>query len=140
MINGHKISLEKNKYYYQLTLDSQEEGLNIDAIATHDKTKIEIIQKGKFEVGDNEVKIVLTAESGEKSTYLVHVVRKEKLSSDISLDDSQEKDKEVKNNQSSSDGIFGVNGEVFPLIVFILCIIVILVVKVIRTCVKRREK
>ena len=82
----------------------------------------------------------LTAESGEKSTYLVHVVRKEKLSSDISLDDSQEKDKEVKNNQSSSDGIFGVNGEVFPLIVFILCIIVILVVKVIRTCVKRREK
>ena len=140
VINGHKISLEKNKYYYQLTLDSQEEGLNIDAIANHDKTKIEIIQKGKLEVGDNEVKIVLTAESGEKSTYLVHVVRKEKLSSDISLDDSQEKDKEVKNNQSSSDGIFGVNGEVFPLIVFILCIIVILVVKVIRTCVKRREK
>ncbi|MDY4996257.1 MAG: hypothetical protein SO108_00910 [Bacilli bacterium] len=140
VINGHKISLEKNKYYYQLTLDSQEEGLNIGAIANHDKTKIEIIQKGKLEVGDNDVKIVLTAESGEKSTYLVHVVRKEKLSSDISLDDSQEKDKEVKNNQSSSDGIFGVNGEVFPLIVFILCIIVILVVKVIRTCVKRREK
>ena len=140
VINGHKISLEKNKYYYQLTLDNQEEGLSIDAVANHDKTKIEIIKKDKLEVGDNEVKIVLTAESGEKSTYLVHVIRKKELSSDTSLDDSQGKDKEVKNSQNSSNEIFGVNGKVFPLIVFILCIIVILVVKVIRTCVKRKEK
>ena len=85
IINHHQITLEKNKYYYDLTLENKEESLNIEAIPNNSKAKAEIEKKDKLEVGNNEIKIIVTAEDGTKSTYLIHVTRKKKLSNDSTL-------------------------------------------------------
>lgn len=85
IINHHQITLEKNKYYYDLTLENKEENLNIEAIPNNSTSKVEIEKKDKLEVGNNEIKIIVTAEDGTKSTYLIHITRKKKLSNDSTL-------------------------------------------------------
>ena len=85
IINHHQITLEKNKYYYDLTLENKEENLNIEAIPNNSISKVEIEKKDKLEVGNNEIKIIVTAEDGTKSTYLIHIIRKKKLSNDSTL-------------------------------------------------------
>lgn len=85
IINHHQITLEKNKYYYDLTLENKEENLNIEAIPNNSISKVEIEKKDKLEVGNNEIKIIVTAEDGTKSTYLIHITRKKKLSNDSTL-------------------------------------------------------
>lgn len=85
IINHHQITLEKNKYYYDLTLENKEEKLNIEAISNNSTSKVEIEKKDKLEVGNNEIKIIVTAEDGTKSIYLIHITRKKKLSNDSTL-------------------------------------------------------
>lgn len=85
IINHHQITLEKNKYYYDLTLENKEENLNIEAIPNNSTSKVEIEKKDKLEVGNNEIKIIVTAEDGTKSIYLIHITRKKKLSNDSTL-------------------------------------------------------
>lgn len=85
VINQKEISLKKNQYYYEVTLNNQEENLVVEALPLYDTTKVDVLGESQLKVGSNEVRIVTTSESGVKNTYLINVVRKKKLSHDSKL-------------------------------------------------------
>lgn len=81
MINGEKIKLEKDKFYYDLEVENEVVSLDIEANKNHELSKIEIKKPEELIVGENVVTIKITAEDGTECTYVINVFRKKVLSS-----------------------------------------------------------
>ena len=85
IINKKPISLQKNKYHYSQQVENKEEIPQIEAIPLVDSSKVQVIAPEKYSIGENEIKIKVTAEDGTTATYLILVNRNKLLSTDSSL-------------------------------------------------------
>lgn len=81
-IEGAEIlpKFSKNIFNYTVRVPNEVEKLNITAIPTDEKSGIVIAGNQDFKIGENLVKLIVTAEGGEKSAYEVIVTREEKKS------------------------------------------------------------
>lgn len=73
--------LEFNDYKTELEVNNDTEKLNIEYKINDEKSKVEIIGNEKFVVGKNDVKIIVTSESGVKKEYVITVIKLDKLTS-----------------------------------------------------------
>lgn len=62
---------------YSMTVQSTVDGLKVEAIPTSSKAKVEIKGNLGWEYGMNTITITVTAENGDKNTYIVNVNRKD---------------------------------------------------------------
>lgn len=77
-ISGYTLNpkFDKTNNVYSITVGDNITGLDIDAMASSDKAKVEITGNKGWQYGINNVTIVVTAENGNKNTYIVNVNRK----------------------------------------------------------------
>lgn len=77
-ISGYTLSptFNKNTNVYSINVAENITGLNIDAIPNSDKATIKIEGNNGWQYGMNNVSIVVTAENGNKNTYIINVNRK----------------------------------------------------------------
>ncbi len=61
---------------YSMTVQSTVDGLKVDAIPTSDKATVEVKGNLNWSYGMNTITITVTAENGDKNTYIVNVNRK----------------------------------------------------------------
>ena len=81
-INGKKISLEKDKFFYELEVEHSVKNLEIEAMANQKQAKVEIDEPDELVDGENKVTIKVIAEDGTECQYVVAVNRKKVLSSE----------------------------------------------------------
>jgi len=78
VIEGYDIGFDANKLEYSLTVENNISSVKLTATAQDSKAKIEVDGSATdLEIGDNTVKIIVTAENGDKKTYTVVIKRKE---------------------------------------------------------------
>lgn len=78
-IGGYTLSptFNKNTNVYSISVGEAVGGLNVDATSTSSKAKVEIKGNNGWKYGMNTVTIVVTAENGNKNTYIINVNRKD---------------------------------------------------------------
>ncbi len=77
-IEGYDIGFDANKLEYKLTVENNISSVKITSTAQDSKSKVEIDGSANdLEVGDNTIKVTVTAENGDKKTYTVIITRKE---------------------------------------------------------------
>ena len=69
-------TFKKDVTTYSMTVSNNITGLNVTAVPTDDKAKVEITGASGWKEGVNPIKIKVTAEDGTTKTYTVNVTRK----------------------------------------------------------------
>lgn len=82
-INNEKIEFENNIFEIEVKNDVTE--LDIDYILESKTSTVEIIDNENFVIGKNEVKIIVTAENGEKQEYIIKVTKLDLINSIIKI-------------------------------------------------------
>jgi hypothetical protein len=78
VIENYNIGFDANKLEYALTVENNISSVKLTATPQDGKSKITTEGDfGNLEIGDNLVKIIVTAENGDKKTYTVTIKRKE---------------------------------------------------------------
>ncbi len=83
-VKGYNISFSDNNYSYDITVANYINDLEIIAEASSDKSHVNI-EKKQLEVGQNVIKIIVTAENNEQTVYTVNVTRSNEIPT-ISID------------------------------------------------------
>ncbi|MDE5587251.1 MAG: cadherin-like beta sandwich domain-containing protein, partial [Bacilli bacterium] len=86
------LDFESLVYEYYLTVPSDCESLDLEAIPQNPLAKVEVLYNENFQTGLNDVRVVVTAPNGNSKTYLLHVFKEQ--SSNIFLQSLTVKDKE----------------------------------------------
>lgn len=86
-VNDDKIELKEGEFYYNYTVENEIEKVNIKAKSTDEKARVQIENNNELVIGDNEIKINVTAPDGSKAIYYLVVTRKNILSNNSSLKD-----------------------------------------------------
>jgi len=115
LIDGYDLSFDKDKLEYSLKIDTEEK-LNIEVILMDELSKYQIFGNHKLKDG-SKIKIVVKAENGDELIYTIKII--------------QERD----GNSSSVIDII----RVFPLVIFIILIVGILIVKLFKNKVKTQD-
>ena len=68
---------DANTTQYTMTVGSNIDKLDIEAIAEDEKAKVEITGNEELKLGDNIIKIAVTAEDGTVRTYMITVTKEE---------------------------------------------------------------
>lgn len=77
-IEGYDIGFDANKFEYKLTVENNISSVKITSTAQDSKSKIQIDGNASdLAVGDNTIKVTVTAENGDKKTYTIIITRKE---------------------------------------------------------------
>lgn len=84
-INDEKINLKETEFTYNFEVENDVEEAIIKAEANDSKATVKLDDKYPLEVGDNEIKITVTAASGNEAIYTVNITRKKLLSKDSLL-------------------------------------------------------
>lgn len=92
ILSKGKLNFKKDTFLYRINVDNSVDDIEVKAIANSDKALVKIDKPDKLEVGENTIKIKVTAEDGTTITYIVVVNRKKKLSSDNSIKSLKIKD------------------------------------------------
>ena len=117
VIKNYYLPFSSNRYQYQLSI-KEESQLDIQLVLNDQASHYKIY--GNKNLKNNSViKIVVWAEDKSTSTYQIKI---------------------LKENKNLSVKFFNENSKLLPLIAFVLCIILVLVIKIARTYVKRKEK
>ena len=91
-IEGYKIEFDPNKYEYSIKVKNNVKSLNLNVVLNDSNATYEVFGNENFKVGENTVKIVVTAEDGSTSTYTINVTREAK---------EKDEEKEVEEKKSS---------------------------------------
>jgi len=84
-ISNAKIDFKKDVFLYQVNVSNEVESIDIEAVANDKKALVNIDKPDKLVVGENNIKVIVTAEDGTKGVYEIVVNRMHKLSSDASV-------------------------------------------------------
>ena len=79
-VNDEKIELKEGEFIYNITVANDVEEAIIKAEPNDIKATVELLDKYPLVVGDNEVKIIVTAASGTKASYIININRMKILS------------------------------------------------------------
>lgn len=74
-VDGYDINFNKNTTSYSIDVKYDVESIKVDAKANDSKAKVDISGESNLKYGANNVKIVVTAENGDKKTYTIVVNR-----------------------------------------------------------------
>ncbi len=85
VINKKKIALSGGKFLYSYSVENDVLDVEVEAIATSKKATVEVQKPKELVVGENVVRIIVTAEDGTVGTYMVVVDKKHKLSGDTGI-------------------------------------------------------
>lgn len=77
-------AFNKNTNVYSINVGGNVDGLNVVAIPNSDKAKVEVVGNTGWKYGVNNVSIIVTAENGNKNTYIVNVNRKSPQTTTVS--------------------------------------------------------
>ena len=99
ILSNGSLDFNKDILDYNVTVENEVDELEINA-KTED-SKALVVGNGKYiiEVGNNLIKLDVTAENGNIKEYTINVLRKENDKEDIALDESQ--DNETKENNEN---------------------------------------
>ena len=75
--SGLTPEFDANTKQYTMTVGSNIDKLDIEAIAEDEKAKVEITGNEELKLGDNIIKIAVTAEDGTVRTYMITVTKEE---------------------------------------------------------------
>ena len=75
--SGLTPEFDANTTQYTMTVGSNIDKLDIEAIAEDEKAKVEITGNEELKLGDNIIKIAVTAEDGTVRTYMITVTKEE---------------------------------------------------------------
>lgn len=78
-IKDYDISFDKNTFSYNIEVENTVTKLDITYELEDSKASASITGNSNFKEGNNEVKILVTAENGESSTYVINVTKLGKL-------------------------------------------------------------
>ena len=78
-IKDYDISFDKNTFSYNIEVENTVTKLDITYELEDSKASASITGNSNFKEGNNEVKILVTAENGESSTYVINVTKSGKL-------------------------------------------------------------
>ena len=84
-LSSGKLDFKSNVFYYEVDVLNSVDNIDVEAISSSDKARIEIIKPDKLLVGRNEINVIVTAEDGSSATYVIVVNRGELLSNDTSI-------------------------------------------------------
>ena len=84
-IDDEKIDLKEGIFTYNFIVENDVEEVVIKAEANDVKATVKLNDKYPLEVGDNEIKIVVTAASGNEAIYTLNITRNKLLSRDSLL-------------------------------------------------------
>lgn len=77
-IEGYDIGFDPNKLDYSLSVENNISSVKITANAQDSKSKVEIEGNiNDLQIGDNNIKVIVTAENGDRKTYKIVIKRKE---------------------------------------------------------------
>ena len=79
------IDFKSDTFLYSVSVPYDIENISVEAIASSDKAIIEIQKPDVLVVGENIIKIIVTAEDGTRGTYVIIVTREKQLSHDASI-------------------------------------------------------
>ena len=74
-IKGYKIDFDPKKYDYSIKVKNSVKSLDLTVVLNDSNATYEVFGNENFKVGENTVKIVVTAEDGSTSTYTINVER-----------------------------------------------------------------
>lgn len=80
-ISESNISFDKNKTSYKIEVDSSVNQITINATSDSSKAVVSGTGIKKLKSNENEFNVVVTAENGDKKTYTIKVIKKEKSDS-----------------------------------------------------------
>ena len=84
-INKKVIQVKDSVFNYELEVESDIETISVNATPNDKNSLIKVEKNNKLEVGDNDVRIIVTAPDGSEVAYHVTVTRKRNLSSNSNL-------------------------------------------------------
>lgn len=84
-LSSGKLDFNKNTFLYEVDVDYEVENIDVVAVANDKRAVVEIQKPDKLIVGDNNIRVIVTAEDGTKATYEIVVNRKNKLSNDATI-------------------------------------------------------
>lgn len=107
-ISKGTLKFKKDIFLYNADVENNVEKVEVKAVANSDKASVVIDNPDKLEVGENVIKVEVTAEDGTKVIYMIVVNRKRKLSSDNFI-----KDIKIKNyNLNFKKNVYKYNLEI----------------------------
>lgn len=74
-IKGYNIKFKKDKLSYEITVPKKVNSLEIEAKTLDEKATYKIVGNNKLEKSENTIKVIVTAENGDKLTYFINVVK-----------------------------------------------------------------
>ena len=95
---------DKDVASYSLTVDNKVTEVVIDAKASSDVATVEVKGDDDLKVGSNNVKIIVTAESGDKKEYIIKVKR-------LSKEEQKEKDEKEEAEKRKNRTVIYKDGE-----------------------------
>lgn len=119
-ISDATIEFNKDVLQYSIDVENEIEKITINAVAEDDKSIITGTGNYDLKVGENEIKLVVTAEDETTKEYIIKITRKEKNTINV-----QSKDKTKTNNtvKKSSNWMIVVSIGIFLIIVSIIIIV-----------------
>ena len=75
-VEGYKL-VKVNNNSYTLTVNNNVSSINIKAIAEDSKATVAGIGSRKLNIGENNIEVIITSESGEKNKVLLKITRKD---------------------------------------------------------------
>ena len=92
-IAGFKLSpmFSKNTLYYEINVDKDTEKLVIGADPSDANSTVSVEGSGELKTGSNEVRVTVTAEAGNSTTYVVTVNKEDKAKKEKVSDGDKEK-------------------------------------------------
>ena len=88
IIKGYEIDFDPHKFDYAIKVKNSVKSLDLEVILNDSNASYEVIGNENFKVGENTVKIVVTAEDGSTSTYTIKVDRK-KASEEVEQEENK---------------------------------------------------
>ena len=74
-IDNYEIAFNKNTLSYSIDVNYDVESINVKAKAVDNKANVSIVGNNNLKYGENNVKVIVTAENGDKKTYTIIVNR-----------------------------------------------------------------
>jgi len=100
ILSTGSIDFDKKTNEYNLEVENDVNNIKIDATTEHKKAAVEGLGKYDLVVGQNEIKLSVTAENKTKKEYVINILRKEKEDVKEEKNDAQEKNVDSKTNNN----------------------------------------
>ena len=79
IVNGYTIDFNSDRYRYDIEISRETDRLEINALPNSEKAKITIKGNEDISIGKNEITIIVEAEDGSKSTYIIYATKKSNI-------------------------------------------------------------